>query len=142
MARSDTNPSEPSEAESRRDAQDDLIVESLAAGMSYAEVADLANCSARTVARRMADPGFARRVSERRGERVSAITGQLTDVGLEAVGVIQNCLHERSYVARLRAANMALTLLMRFRHETELERRVAELELQLESNNNEAEVGG
>lgn len=139
MARSDTNSSEPSEAESRRDAQDDLIVESLAAGMSYAEVADLANCSARTVARRMADPGFARRVSERRGERVSAITGQLTDVAVEAVAVIQSCLHAEVEGTRLRAANMALTLLMRLRHETELESRVAALERQLESGN-EAEV--
>ncbi len=139
MARTDTTPSEPSEAGSRREAQDDLIVESLAAGMSYAEVADLANCSARTVARRMADPGFARRVSERRGERVSAITGQLTDVALEAVAVIQNCLHAEVESTRLRAANMALTLLMRLRHETELESRVAELERQLDSGN-EAEV--
>jgi hypothetical protein len=123
---------EPTEAERRRRDQDELIVESLAAGMSYAEAGDVANGSARTVARRMADPQFARRVSERRGERVNAITGQLTDVAVEAVGVIQSCFFAESDADRLRAANMALTLLMRFRHETELEGRVAELERQVD----------
>jgi hypothetical protein len=124
--------SEPTEAERRRHDHDEIIVESLVAGMSYAEVGDLANCSGRTVARRMADPEFVRQVSERRGERVSAITGQLIDVAVEAVGVIQSCFHAENDGHRLRAADMALTLLMRFRHETELEGRVAELERQLE----------
>ncbi|MCC5952801.1 MAG: hypothetical protein JJU45_11980 [Acidimicrobiia bacterium] len=98
--------------------------------MSYAQAAEAASCSRRTVARRMADPGFARWVSERRGERVNEITGALTDVAAEAVAVVRRCLDAEREADQLRAANIALTLLLRLRHETELEARVAELERQ------------
>jgi len=79
---------ENSEGTSRREAQDELIVEALAAGRSYGEAGELAGCSGRTVARRMGDAEFARRVADRRGERVVSVAGQLTSLGSEAVAAL------------------------------------------------------
>jgi hypothetical protein len=72
--------SKMTETESRREAQDELIITALATGVSYEKAGEVARCSGRTVARRMEDAGFSRRVSKRRGERVVEAAGQLTSL--------------------------------------------------------------
>jgi hypothetical protein len=116
------------EAADRRAAVDEVIVECLAQGGSYRHAASVAGCSVRTVARRMSEQDFARRVSVRRQERVTEITGELTNVAAEAVAVIRRCLDAEQTSDQLRAANMALSLVLRFRGATEMEARIAELE--------------
>ena len=112
-----------------RAAQDDLIIECLAAGMSYPQAGEIAGCTARTISRRMANRDFARRVSRRRGERVQAIAGQLTALAEDAVTTVREVLASADRDAdRLRAAHMVLTLLGRFRADTDLEDRLNELE--------------
>lgn len=67
-------------------------------------VGEAAGCSGRTVARRMENAGFARRVANRRGERVVSTAGQLTSLSTEAVDVIRACMQGDSERTRLAAA--------------------------------------
>jgi hypothetical protein len=121
------------EADRRRAAQDEVLVELLAAGASYKVAAETIGITARTITRRMADGDFAARVSQRRGETVAEVTGQLTSMGNDALEVLRDCLAAEKPADRLRAAHLLLTLMARFRHETELEDRLATIERQLEA---------
>lgn len=137
-----TQAMESNEAMSRRSAQDELIVEALASGRSYEQTAGVAGVSARTVARRMTDPEFAGLVAARRDERVAAITTRLTALGPEAVDVVRACMQDPDArpAERLRAASLALSLILRFRHLEELEREVAAIKSQLAAAGNEGPV--
>lgn len=86
--------SKMTETESRREAKDELIITALATGVSYEKAGEVAGCSGRTVARRMEDAGFSRRVSKRRGGRVVEAAGQLTSLSDEAIGAIRDCLED------------------------------------------------
>jgi hypothetical protein len=66
------------EGQNRRSALDELLVDALAAGSSYSHAADAVGYSQRTVARRMADPTFARRVAERRAEHLVSMAGRFS----------------------------------------------------------------
>ena len=70
------------ETERRRAAGDDVLLDALAAGLSYVEAGALAGVSARTARRRLTDPDFASHLARRRAARVSDVTGRLT-VGSE-----------------------------------------------------------
>lgn len=109
------------EPDDRRAARDDLLVELLATGRSYEEAAAVAHCSGRTVARRMSDEAFRDRVTQRRGRLVAEITGQLTDIATQAVAAMRDALADEDPAVRLRAAQMALSHLSRFHHQTDLE---------------------
>ncbi len=115
------------EALSRREAQDELIVAALALGLSYQRVGEEAGCSARTVARRMDDPEFSRRVSKRRGEVVVEVAGRLTSLSGDAVGAIRGCLDDEDPRVRLAAAKTLLELAVKFRHAHDLAVGIAEI---------------
>jgi len=117
-----------------RAAQDELIIECLAAGMSYPQTGEIAGCTARTISRRMSDRDFARRVSRRRGERLQAITGQLTALADDAVAGLRELVASAQRDAdRLRAIQLVLTFTGRFRTDTDLEDRLNDLERQLDA---------
>jgi len=112
----------------RRSQLDELLVELLAGGRSYAAAGAMAGVSERTVRRRMSDPVFTERVSRRRGEYVGTLVGRLVDVGDEAVEVLRSSLREESAAVRLRAADLVLRWATHMRHGHELETRLAALE--------------
>lgn len=112
---------------SRREAQDEILVDALTRGLSYEAAGELAGCSGRTVARRMENAGFARWVSNRRGERVVATAGQLTLLSSEAVETIRGCLEAESHQVRLSAAKTLLDLAVKFRTAHDLEVEIAEI---------------
>lgn len=116
------------DAVTAREHQDELVVEALATGLGYAAAGAVAGISERTVRRRMADSGFAARVSVRRGERVATVTGQLVHAGGEAIEVLRECLGSEADAVRLRAAQLILTLGTQLRHAHELEERLAAVE--------------
>lgn len=118
-----------SEAESRRAAADELMLDALATGASYADAAAASGQSARTVRRRVADPGFAAELARRRSERVSHLTGQLVGLGPRAVAVLAEVLEAEAVADRLRAANLILGSLRRFRADGDIDARLAALEL-------------
>jgi hypothetical protein len=111
-----------------REAQDEILIEALASGMPYPDAGKLAGVVGRTVSRRMDDPDFRARVSRRRGERVTQVTGALTDMSTEALQVLRDCMAEGRAADRLRAAQMVLAMMSRLRHETEIEDRLANVE--------------
>jgi hypothetical protein len=116
----------------RRAAQQEVAVEVLGEGRSYQHAAQSAGVDRRTVTRWMADPSFARRVSERRGEWINQITGELVAAGPDAVLAIRRELVDAERPAdRLRAAALLLTLAHRFREQHELSDRLRELEARL-----------
>jgi hypothetical protein len=86
----------------------------------------------------MADPVFAAQVSQRRGELVAEVTGQLTTLSSDAVQVLRECLAADKPSDRMRAAHLILTLASRFRSDTELEARLVEIEARLNPSTGEA----
>lgn len=115
------------ELESRREAQDEVLVAALASGRSYSDAGQLAGVSDRTVARRMSDVSFARRVAERRGEQVVATAGRISSLAGEAVDAIRGCLSDSSANTRLAAARLLLDWSLKFRRGEDLTLAVAEI---------------
>lgn len=108
---------------------DDLLVASLADGLTYDETGGLAGVSARTVQRRMSDKAFAARVREARSRRISEIVGQLTEASTMAAGVFRaGMAPEQPMGTRLSAASASLRHLKDFRSVAEVEHRLKELE--------------
>ena len=116
-----------SEAEVRRQDQDEIIIDALARGLTYSQAGELAGASPRTVRRRMTDESFAREVRTRRTERVSAVTGQLVTASEEAVGVLMQCLGAEEDGVRIRAATLLLQHSERYRAQSDLQAEVAEI---------------
>lgn len=104
------------------------LIEALAAGMSQTEAAKVAGVSKRTVARRVAEPAFMRRVEQRRTAMVDEVVGRLGVLGLHAVQVISDCLISGEDGVPYKAAVDVLKLLMPYRRHHALELRVAALE--------------
>jgi hypothetical protein len=113
------------------DEVDELVLCGLAAGMTHAETAELANVSTKTVQRRMSDNKFTAEVARRRGEQVERITGRLSELSVRAVDTLNDSLADDSATIRLRAADLALNWLVKLRREADLERRITEIESEL-----------
>ena len=116
----------------RRESQDELIIAALAAGMTYERAGALGGVSGRTVARRMADPVFARLVADRRGEVVVSMTGELTSMAAEAVDAVRSCLHQEDPRHRLSAAKLVLDLVLKLRDSRDLEIQLMEIRRKLD----------
>lgn len=99
---------DPSEVASRAAARDAVLVESLGAGASYSEAAELAGCSSKTVGRRMADESFRAAVEARRLEWTSTTAGLLNALGPRAAAVLDRLLDAEDDDVRLRAARETL----------------------------------
>lgn len=101
----------------------------VASGKNAIEAGEAIGVSARTVNRRMQDPRFRLRVSQIRGEMVSAAIGSLTTAMDVAVNTLVIMAKEaRSEVARLGAARAILEFSISVRRETEIEIRMRSIE--------------
>jgi hypothetical protein len=110
------------------------MLTALAAGATYAEAAEQANVSERTIRRRMADPDFRKRLSEARGQMLTLVVGRLTDYALDAVETLHELLvrgPDTLPSVRERAARTILDMGARLRESSELEDRIAALEARL-----------
>jgi hypothetical protein len=118
-----------SEAQARRAAQDEILIEALAAGRSYAEAGRLAGLSGRSVGRRMQAGGeFERQVTQRREETVGRVIGGLSTLAVNALEVIAAHLADPTSPEQMRAATLTLSQLVRFRQVAEFEQRLRDLE--------------
>ncbi len=117
----------PPGARNRR-AVDDALVTALAAGRTYEDAATAAGCSARTVDRRMLDPGFRRRVQDLRAATFTRTAALLVDAAVEAVTELRRlmCIAD-SDPARVSAARALVTLAPVWRDAVDIESRLAEL---------------
>jgi hypothetical protein len=127
-------PSTKSETETRREAQDGVILDALARGLPYREAGEMAGVSARTVRRRMSEEDFAQEVRSRRSERVSALTGQLVTGSEQAVGTLVECLAAEKQADRIRASSALLHYSERYRAQSDLQAEMAEIRRMLEHN--------
>lgn len=117
------------ESAARRAAQQELVIEALARGANYTKAGKLAGVAAKTVQRWMRDAAFTRRLSDRRGDRLSEVTGLLLDATTDAVTVIRReCVQAEKASDRIRAAALLLTLSTRMRDKLDVEARLAEVE--------------
>ncbi len=116
-----------SEAERRRRASDEMLVEALASGLSYADAGVLGGVTARTVARRMADPEFAALVNRRRRDRVTAVSDRLTGLAETAMDTLLEVMVEGAPAQRLKAAETVLSMTLRFRYQHALGQEITEL---------------
>ena len=123
-------PARGSELARRRVASQEIAIEILGAGGSYAHAGQGAGRDRRTVGRWMTDPAFAARVSERRAEWVSQIAGELVAAGPDAVLAIRREVVDAQRSSdRLKAAALLLTLGHRFREQNELDQRLRNVEV-------------
>ncbi len=116
------------ETERRRAAGDDVLLDALAAGLSYVEAGALAGVSARTARRRLTDHDFASHLARRRAARVSDVTGRLTVGSERAVQVLLDALDSEVGGERLRAAELVLNMGRRFRGDSDVDLRLSTLE--------------
>jgi hypothetical protein len=118
-----------SEAAERRAALDEVLISELARGLPYEDAGRSVGWSGRTVARRMGDAGFRRRVSELRGEWVAQHAGRLVDYAGDAIEAIRDEVMTAERTAdRLKAASLLLTACLRFRQNHELDERLRLIE--------------
>lgn len=110
---------------------DELILASLASGMTHAEAAQAASVSTKTVQRRVAEGDFSSEVTRRRREQVEQVTGQLTRLSVRAADTLEAALDDDAASIRLKAVDLTFSWLVRLRREADLEQRIAEIEQEL-----------
>jgi len=115
-------------AGSGRTNADSALLLALAAGKTIAEAALAAGVSERTVARRLADPDFRRRVGELRADMVGRALGRMSDSMVDAADTLRALLLAEGESARLGAARSILELGNKLKEWVELEQRLTALE--------------
>jgi hypothetical protein len=107
---------------------DDALLLALAGGQTVRDAARAAGVGERTAGRRLAEPGFRRRVAELRAEMVQRALGKLTDALTEAADTLRQLLKAQAESVRLGAARSLLELTVKVRESVELEARLQALE--------------
>jgi hypothetical protein len=111
----------------RRNA-DEALALALATGQTLRAAAEATGVGERTATRRVAEPGFRRRVGELRAEMTSRALGRMADGMADAADVLRQLLNAESESVRLGAARSLLELGVKLRESVELEERLAALE--------------
>ena len=116
----------------RREA-DRVLLQALACGASVEHAARKAGVGQRTVYRRLADAEFVRKLQDLRTEMVQRTAGMLSGAGLGSVKVLVDLQADVSVPAgvRRRSARDVLEMGLKFREATELEQRLAAVEVRL-----------
>jgi hypothetical protein len=109
------------------------LLGALAAGSPVDQAAETAGVSVRTAYRRLADPGFARRLAQARDELISSALGELVECASEAVATLRALLQAKDERVRLGAARNTLEQLLRLRETLTLSQRLAALERSLQA---------
>jgi hypothetical protein len=116
-------------AESFSRPKDDLIKELLGAGLSPQEAAERVGCSARTIRRRLNEPGFAMEVAALRAQRARELGGRLTELGFGALDVLHEAMGpEQPMKIRVDAAKSVLRFERDHSGVADIDARIAEIE--------------
>jgi hypothetical protein len=110
---------------------DDLLAVEIARGSDVVAAAAVAGMSERTAYRRLADPGFKRRVSELRGRMVDQASGLFADGLAGAARTEVKLTKSKDERVRLAAARQIVEHALAIRAHADLSARLAELESQL-----------
>jgi hypothetical protein len=113
---------------------DEALLVALACGATVENAARTAGISARTAQRRLAEPGFRKRLQELRTDMAQRTGSMLTAAGMEAVKTLIS-LQDGAIAApvRLGAARTVLEFGIKLRESNELVERIAALEAQAAS---------
>ena len=108
---------------------DEVLIEALCRGATQAEAASLAGCCARTVARRLDDPEFVRRVDVFRDALLEAGAAKLGDlIGLATSTLRELLAEDVPPQIRLGSAKTVLDAAMKLRDSLLIEKRLTALE--------------
>lgn len=110
---------------------DPALIVALAAGATKQQAADQAGVSARTVARRWADPAFRQQVTETQRETVGQVAARLSVAGVLAASTLLRLLKADSESVQLGAAKSLIELGAKLREHQDLETRLTALEERL-----------
>ena len=116
-----------------RSRSDEVLLGALAAGSPVEQAARSAGLSTRTAYRRLAEPGFARRLAQARDELISSALGELVECASEAVATLRALLSAGDERVRLGAAKSTLEQLLRLRETLTLSQRLTALERALQA---------
>lgn len=115
-----------------RKGNEESLITALAAGGSVSAAAQHSGLCARTVQRRLRDPGFRARVDEARSEMVSQAVGRLAAVGALAGDTLHQLLGSQRESIRLSASRSVLEFMFRGHEADTLTRQLAELRLEVQ----------
>ena len=110
---------------------DSALIMALACGATVEASSKTAGISEATAYRRLADPGFRRRIDEARAEMISRAVARLGATSTLAADTLRELLKARSETVRLGAARAVLELGAKLREHEELAERIAALEERL-----------
>lgn len=111
--------------------RDDLVVEMASLGRPNNEIGPAVDRSAKYVQRRLKDPVIARRVADRRAERINDAVGRLSDSVLDAIDIMRNELDADRSGDRLRAAALIVNSLVKVREQAQVDQTVDELRAEI-----------
>jgi hypothetical protein len=109
-------------------ADEEELVQALAAGATAREAADQAGVEEQTAHGRLADPDFRRAVSRARGQMFGAAHGRLVSLAGKATGIFKRLMESDQPSVARRAAKTVLELGPRLREATEVHERISRLE--------------
>jgi hypothetical protein len=107
---------------------DEVLIAHLAGGATVAAAAELCEVSVRTVARRLADPDFRKRLAEARATMLRRALGHLSQGAAEASVTLRKLLRSDDAKVRLGAARSILESVGKLQESVDLEDRLAALE--------------
>lgn len=95
--------------------KDEQLAIQLARGLSIRAVAEACGCSERTIARRLKEPSFCRRLAEIRVAATERAINSLTDAATEAVDTLRKLLSAESEQVQLGAGKAILDSAIKYR---------------------------
>ena len=107
---------------------DERLLQALARGVSVKAAAGEAGVSERTAYRRLANPGFQKRLTALRDELITSALGELVGCAASAVHTLEQLLAEPDARVRLGAVRLVLEQVLKLREALTLEQRLQALE--------------
>jgi|SRR5579859_2088346 len=107
---------------------DERLLQALARGVSVKAAAGEAGVSERTAYRRLANPGFQKRLTALRDELITSALGELVGCAASAVQTLEQLLAEPDARVRLGAVRLVLEQVLKLREALTLEQRLQALE--------------
>lgn len=122
-------PAAPCRSETKPAGRDAIAAAVLAAGSTREAAAKASGLSARTISRRLAEPGFQAVVADLRAQALDRASGILADSATLAARTLRDLLEPTAQdTVRLAAARGILDAILRIRECVEFERRLSALE--------------
>jgi hypothetical protein len=126
--------SEPSGSSARGERPvNPIIVAGLASGQTHEQIAEVANCSPRTVRREAARSEVRTAVAEEQARMATSAAGRFAALLDRAITVVADAFRDDDAAVRLRAAEMVFRQFLRFGEHVDLRAQVQKLRAELDA---------